>query len=173
MLHILCTIISFCVLHRLKMTIYTYFMLAMSFFRNHRQRDFLLSHYNYWFESSNVFNYVTRSESAHYNSIKRHYILGAICFINGDNHEQMTSRLISDGLGQLHCIQIFLNCQFAISLSVHKITTFTLRTFLLLNSQSCLVWVSHQTWSLPLINVTWHSGTRPYTVTPFIAQTFH
>ena len=33
---------------------------------------------------------------------------------------------------------------------------------------------SHQTlWSLPLPNVTWHSGTWPYTMTPSIDQTSH
>ena len=33
---------------------------------------------------------------------------------------------------------------------------------------------SHQTlWSLPLPNVTWHSGTWPYTMTPSIDQTLH
>ena len=36
------------------------------------------------------------------------------------------------------------------------------------------IWGSHQTlWSLPLPNVTWHSGTWPYTVTPSIDQTIH
>ena len=34
------------------------------------------------------------------------------------------------------------------------------------------IWGSHQTlWSLPLSNVTWHSGTWPYTMTPSIDQT--
>ena len=33
---------------------------------------------------------------------------------------------------------------------------------------------SHQTlWSLPLPNVTWHSGTWPYTMTPSIDQALH
>ena len=36
------------------------------------------------------------------------------------------------------------------------------------------IWGSHQTlWSLPLPNVTWHSGTWPYTMTPSIDQTLH
>ena len=36
------------------------------------------------------------------------------------------------------------------------------------------IWGSHQTlWSLPLPNVTWHSGTWPYTMTPSIVQTLH
>ena len=36
------------------------------------------------------------------------------------------------------------------------------------------IWGSHQTlWSLPLPNVTWHSGTWPYTMTPSIDQTWH
>ena len=36
------------------------------------------------------------------------------------------------------------------------------------------IWGSHQTlWSLPLPNVTWHSGTCPYTMTPSIDQTLH
>ena len=36
------------------------------------------------------------------------------------------------------------------------------------------IWRSHQTlWSLPLSNVTWHSGTWPYTMTPSIDQTLH
>ena len=36
------------------------------------------------------------------------------------------------------------------------------------------IWGSHQTlWSLPLPNVTWHSGTWPYTITPSIDQTLH
>ena len=36
------------------------------------------------------------------------------------------------------------------------------------------IWGSHQTlWSLPLQNVTWHSGTWPYTMTPSIDQTLH
>ena len=36
------------------------------------------------------------------------------------------------------------------------------------------MWGSHQTLrSLPLPNVTWHSGTWPYTVTPSIDQTLH
>ena len=36
------------------------------------------------------------------------------------------------------------------------------------------IWESHQTfWSLPLKNVTWHSGTWPYTVTPSMDLTLH
>ena len=36
------------------------------------------------------------------------------------------------------------------------------------------IWGSHQTlWSLPLPNVTWHSGTWPYTMTPSVDQTLH
>ena len=36
------------------------------------------------------------------------------------------------------------------------------------------IWGSHQTlWSLPLPNVTWHSGTWPYTMTHSIDQTLH
>ena len=36
------------------------------------------------------------------------------------------------------------------------------------------IWGSHQTlWSLPLPNVTWHSGTWSYTMTPSIDQTLH
>ena len=36
------------------------------------------------------------------------------------------------------------------------------------------IWGYHQTlWSLPLPNVTWHSGTWPYTMTPSIDQTLH
>ena len=36
------------------------------------------------------------------------------------------------------------------------------------------IWGSHQTlWSLPLPNVTWHSGKWPYTMTPSIDQTLH
>ena len=36
------------------------------------------------------------------------------------------------------------------------------------------IWGSTQTvWSLPLQNVTWHSGTWPYTMTPSIDQTLH
>ena len=36
------------------------------------------------------------------------------------------------------------------------------------------IWGSHQTlWSLLLPNVTWHSGTWPYTMTPSIDQTLH
>ena len=36
------------------------------------------------------------------------------------------------------------------------------------------IWGSHQTlWSLPLPNVTWHSGTWPYTMTPSIDHTLH
>ena len=36
------------------------------------------------------------------------------------------------------------------------------------------IWGSHQTlWSLPLPNVTWHSGTWPYTMTPSIDMTLH
>ena len=36
------------------------------------------------------------------------------------------------------------------------------------------IWGSHQTlWSLPLPNITWHSGTWPYTMTPSIDQTLH
>ena len=36
------------------------------------------------------------------------------------------------------------------------------------------IWGSHQTlWSLPLPNVTLHSGTWPYTMTPWIDQTLH
>ena len=36
------------------------------------------------------------------------------------------------------------------------------------------IWGSHQTlWSLPIPNVTWHSGTWPYTMTPSIVQTLH
>ena len=36
------------------------------------------------------------------------------------------------------------------------------------------IWGSHQTlWSLPLQNVTWHSGTWPYTMTTSIDQTLH
>ena len=36
------------------------------------------------------------------------------------------------------------------------------------------IWGSHQTlWSLPFPNVTWHSGTWPYTMTPSIDQTLH
>ena len=36
------------------------------------------------------------------------------------------------------------------------------------------IWGSHQAlWSLPLPNVTWHSGTWPYTMTPSIVQTQH
>ena len=36
------------------------------------------------------------------------------------------------------------------------------------------IWRSHQTlWSLPLPNVTWYSGTWPYTMTPSIDQTLH
>ena len=36
------------------------------------------------------------------------------------------------------------------------------------------IWGSHQTlWSLPLPNVTRHSGTWPYTMTPSIVQTLH
>ena len=36
------------------------------------------------------------------------------------------------------------------------------------------IWGSHQTlWSLPLPNVTWHSGTWPYTMTPSIDKTLH
>ena len=36
------------------------------------------------------------------------------------------------------------------------------------------IWGFRQTlWSLPLPNVTWHSGTWPYTITPSIDQTLH
>ena len=36
------------------------------------------------------------------------------------------------------------------------------------------IWGSHQTlWSIPLPNVTWHSETWPYTMTPSIDQTLH
>ena len=36
------------------------------------------------------------------------------------------------------------------------------------------IWGSHQTlWSLPLPNVSWHSGTWPYTMTHSIDQTLH
>ena len=36
------------------------------------------------------------------------------------------------------------------------------------------IWGSHQTsWSLPLPNVTWHSGTWPYSIAPYIDQTLH
>ena len=36
------------------------------------------------------------------------------------------------------------------------------------------MWGSHQTlWSLPLPNVTWHSGTWPYTMTPSIDKILH
>ena len=36
------------------------------------------------------------------------------------------------------------------------------------------IWGSQQTlWSLPFPNVTWHSGTWPYTMTPSIDQTLH
>ena len=45
-------------------------------------------------------------------------------------------------------------------------------------TQGCVmalsIWGSHQTlWSLPLPNVTWHSGTWPYTMTHSIDQTLH
>ena len=36
------------------------------------------------------------------------------------------------------------------------------------------IWGSHQTlWSIPLPNVTWHSGKWPYTMTPSIDKTLH
>ena len=36
------------------------------------------------------------------------------------------------------------------------------------------IWGSHQTlWSLSLPNVTWHSGTWPYTMTPSVDQALH
>ena len=41
-------------------------------------------------------------------------------------------------------------------------------------TQDLGIWGSHQTlWSLPLSNVTWHSGTWPYTMTPSIDQALH
>ena len=43
-----------------------------------------------------------------------------------------------------------------------------------LKSSLMKLWGSHQTlWSLPFPNVTWHSGTWPYTMTPSIDQTLH
>ena len=42
------------------------------------------------------------------------------------------------------------------------------------NTTDCFLSKSHQTlWSLPLPNVTWHSGTWPYTMTPSFDQTLH
>ena len=46
--------------------------------------------------------------------------------------------------------------------------------FALLCTLQTFLWGSHQTlWSLPLPNVTWHSGTWPYTMTHSIDQTLH
>ena len=59
--------------------------------------------------------------------------------------------------------------------NVHSFSNIDVKYYCLQN----FVWtkqtiINYQTlWSLPLPNVTWHSGTWPYTMTPSIDQTLH